>query len=141
MMSLTDAQVEGLLKSRGWNVTWTLDSQGAGSTGAGGGLTYVDQTFGVSTAGQTNPQGQGALIDWPHEVVWYAYVEGTFQRLDGGTLDLGVVRDPTYNSVNVYETFVETFESIAMRGVESLQVISSVRPNGLSAGSINTSTY
>lgn len=138
-LTLSDADVEALITSRGWSVTWLLDNQPAGSTGAGGGLAYPDQTFG--TAGSNvNPQAQGGIIDWPHTMVWYVFAEGTFQRLDGGTLDLGVVRDPTYNSVNVYETFVEVFEAIAKRGTESLQVLSNVRPNGAAAGTVGTAT-
>jgi hypothetical protein len=139
-LTLSDADVEALITSRGWAVTWTLDNQPTNAAaGPGGALAFPDQTFG--TAGATvNPQGQGALIDWPRTMVWYVFAEGTFQRLDGGTLDLGVVRDPTYNSVNVYETFVEVYEAIAKRGIESLQVLSQLRPNGAAAGTVGTAT-
>lgn len=36
---------------------------------------------------------------------------GTWIHLDGGTLDLGVVRDSVVNSKCDYPIFVETFES------------------------------
>lgn len=133
-LSLTDADVTALLQSRGVAVTWTMDSQGAGQSGfanGGSGLAYPDQTLAAL-------QGQGAILQWPTTVVWYMFAEGTFQRLDGGTLDLGVVRDSVLDSTNDYETFVETFEGIAMRGVESLQVVSQLIPNGASAGWVQT---
>jgi len=37
------------------------------------------------------------------------YAPGTVVELDAGTLDLGVVRDSTLNSLNNYQTFVEPF--------------------------------
>jgi hypothetical protein len=36
---------------------------------------------------------------------------------------------------------METFEGVAFRGVESLEVVSTVRPNGASAGTIATAGY
>ena len=71
---------------------------------------------------------------------WFIFAEGTFQFLDGGQLNLGVVRDSTLDASNNYETFIEVFESIAKRGVESLQVVSSLRPNGASAAGVLTAT-
>lgn len=129
--TLTDAQVDGLLKARGFSPVWMLDGQAAATHN---GVAFAAQGFGSQSQG-------AALLDWPHNVVWYLYAEGTFQRLDGGQLDLGVVRDSVLDSTNDYETFVENFEAVAMRGFESLEIVSALRPNGLSAGTANTSTY
>jgi hypothetical protein len=44
------------------------------------------------------------------------YAPGTFVRLDGGSLDLGIVRDSTLNASNNFQTFVETFETVCEVG-------------------------
>ena len=43
------------------------------------------------------------------------YAPGTVIELDGGTLDLGVVRDSTLNASNNYQTFVEPFVGWCVR--------------------------
>ena len=74
-------------------------------------------------------------------LVWFLFVEGTFQFLDGGRLDLGVVRDSLLDATNDFETFTETFESIAFRGLEAYQVQQTVIPNGGSGGTVAVNTY
>jgi hypothetical protein len=71
-------------------------------------------------------------------VAWLLFVTGTYQFLDGGRLDLGVVRDSTLDATNDYETFVETFEGAAFRGIEAIQVQSMVQPSGGSASTLAT---
>lgn len=129
--SITDAQLDAMLTARGITPVWLLDGQAAG---AQSGISFAAQGFGAQGAGT-------ALLDWPHTVQWFLYAEGTFQRLDGGRLDLGVVRDSILDGTNDYQTFVESFEGIALRGFESLEIISTLRPNGLSAGTVSTTTY
>jgi hypothetical protein len=58
--------------------------------------------------------------------------------LDGGTLDLGLVRDSTLNSTNDYKIFLETFEGVAKVGVESLRVTTPVILAGASAATVVT---
>ena len=53
--------------------------------------------------------------------------------LDGGTLDLGIIRDSTLVGTNDYKMFVETFEGIAKVGIESLSVTSTIQINGAAA--------
>jgi hypothetical protein len=49
--------------------------------------------------------------------VQYAiFPEGAFIHVDGGTLDLGLVRDSTLNSTNDFQIFGETFENVARIG-------------------------
>ncbi len=74
-------------------------------------------------------------------LVWFLYVEGTFQFLDGGRLDLGVVRDSLLDATNDYETFVEVFENVAFRGLECYQVQSTIKPSGGSAGTVAATSY
>jgi hypothetical protein len=75
-------------------------------------------------------QGTGAILDFPDTVVWYMYPEGSFLFLDGGTLELGIVRDSTLNNTNDYRIFGESFEQVAFVGPESLEIESTVCPTG-----------
>lgn len=47
------------------------------------------------------------------------FAPGTFVRLDGGALNLGIVRDSTLNATNDFQTFTETFEAICEVGHDS----------------------
>ena len=73
------------------------------------------------------------LNQFPNTLVWYLFAEGTFIFLDGGTLDLGIVRDSTLVGTNDYLMFLETFENVAKVGVESLKVTSTININGAAA--------
>jgi hypothetical protein len=66
------------------------------------------------------------------------FVEGEWLYLDGGILDLGLVRDSTLNAKNRYRTFMETFEGVAFKGVETLRLNMEVQPTGSTAGTIST---
>lgn len=111
--NLADAQINSWFAARKINVTWTLD----GETG---------QIFGAQDA--------GALNGFPANVIWYLFAEGTFLFLDGGTLDLGLVRDSTLNGTNDYKVFLETFEAVAKVGTESLRVTSALAIRGSATG-------
>ena len=84
--------------------------------------TGAGQIFGAQTA--------GALLEFPDTVVWYLFPEGTWLFLDGGELDLGLVRDSVLNSTNDFQIFMETFEGACMVGIESLKITSTVCPSG-----------
>lgn len=103
------AEIDGYLAARGVNATFTLDGD-------------------VFAA-----QSTGAMTEFSDTFVWYIFAEGTFLFLDGGTLDLGIIRDSTLVGTNDYKMFIETFEGIAKVGVESIQVTSTVQVNGSAA--------
>ena len=102
------AEIEGFIAARGINVTWHIDDF-------------------------TDAQGASAMNEFADTFVWYLFAEGTFLFLDGGTLDLGVIRDSTLVGTNDYKMFVETFEGVAKIGVESLKVTSTISVNGVAA--------
>lgn len=78
--------------------------------------------------------GSGAaLTGFANSFTWYLFAEGTFLFLDGGTLDLGIIRDSTLVGTNDYKMFVETFEGVAKVGVESLAITSTISVNGAAA--------
>ncbi len=81
-------------------------------------------------------QGAGALLGFPATVVFYLFAPGSFLFLDGGTLDLGIIRDSSLNATNDAEIFAESFENVARVGVQSLAVTATVAPNGAVAGTV-----
>ena len=78
-------------------------------------------------------QGAAALLEFPDSFVWYLFSEGTFLFLDGGTLDLGIIRDSSLVGTNDYKMFIETFENVAKVGIESLAITSTINVNGVAA--------
>lgn len=78
-------------------------------------------------------QGATALLEYPDTFDWYLFAEGTFLFLDGGTLDLGIIRDSSLVGTNDYKMFIETFEGIAKVGIESLRIRQTVNVNGVAA--------
>jgi hypothetical protein len=74
------------------------------------------------------------MLKYPTTVEWFLFPEGTWLFLDGGSLDLGLVRDSTLNSTNDYTLFAETFESAARVGTQSLKVLSTLVPDGSTSG-------
>jgi hypothetical protein len=111
--NLAEAEINKWFSTRAINVSWHID----GETG---------QIFGAQNA--------GALLSFPSDLIWYLFSEGTFVFLDGGVLDLGLVRDSTLNGTNDYKIFLETFEGVAKVGVESLRVTSKLAIKGSSSG-------
>jgi len=86
------------------------------------GETGQSQVFGAQSA--------GALLNFPATVTWYIFPEGSFLYLDGGVLELGLVRDSVLNSTNDFQIFGESFENVAFVGVESLRVVSTTCNSG-----------
>jgi hypothetical protein len=102
-------EIDGYLASRNVNITWSHDLN----------------VFGA--------QGVGAMTEFTDTFTWYIFAEGTFLFLDGGTLDVGIIRDSTLVGTNDYKMFIETFEGVAKVGVESLVVTSTISVNGAAA--------
>lgn len=129
-MALADSTLLRWARARNVNLSFAQESR--------------DDSAGL---GRTQPTlaadgtGTAALLDLPDVWEWFAFPEGSIQFLDGGTLDLGIVRDTRTNAVNRYETFVETFEGIAKRGTPLYAVRSTLQPTGSASGltAINSS--
>jgi len=101
-------EIDGYLAARGVNVCWSMEEY-------------------------ASAQGSGAMNEFPDTCTWYLFAEGTFLFLDGGTLDLGIIRDSTLVGTNDYKMFVETFEGVAKVGVEGIKVASTIAINGAAA--------
>jgi chemotaxis protein histidine kinase CheA len=103
------SEIDGYLSARGVVVSYSLDQNVYGA------------------------QGVGALVEFTDSFTWYLFYEGTFLFLDGGTLDLGIIRDSGLVGTNDYKMFVETFEGVAKVGIESLAITSTINVNGAAA--------
>jgi hypothetical protein len=89
---------------------------------------YIDGANGASQV--FGAQAAGALLTFPSTVRWYLFAEGSFLYLDGGVLELGLVRDSVLNATNDFQIFGESFENVAFVGVESLAVTTTVDDRG-----------
>lgn len=125
-LMVTEQEVIDLIRNCGVNPIFHLDGQGEAVEGG------VSQVFATPA--------KGAIKPFPTKMISYFFAEGMMQLLDGGRLDLGVVRDSTLDAVNDYETFVEPFEGIAFRGFTggALQLETSLCASGGTAGTVST---
>jgi hypothetical protein len=119
-LSVSDAEIQGYFTSAHLDVTWYQDARtGSGQDAEG--------------------QSAGDVADFPHNIGSISAVEGflfapgSFIFLDGGALDLGLIRDSVLNNTNDAELFAETFEGIAFVGLESVRFRSNVCPSGTSS--------
>jgi hypothetical protein len=116
-LAAADSVIESYFRARNVNVSWHLDAPG-----------FADEV------------AASELDDFPTSFDWYLYAEGAFLFLDGGTLDLGIVRDADLVSTNDYKTFTESFEGVARIGAESIRVTTTSHVAGASAGTVDTVT-
>jgi hypothetical protein len=138
VLGIADGEIESWFSMRGINLIWTIDGLQGGTYGAGS-TAITNQYFGIANAG-AQPQWPGQSADGAFMLAWLLFAEGSFQFLDGGRLDLGVVRDSQLDATNDWESFTEVFEGVAMRGLEAFQVQSMILPDGTSAAG-TTATY
>lgn len=94
------AMEEATSNLRGYGIepTWYKDTPSTGTS----------QGFADETA--------SAIDFFPVAAQVALFPEGTFLHLDGGVLELGIVRDSTLNQTNDYQVFGETFENVARIG-------------------------
>ena len=102
-------EIDGYVAARNVNLTASLDATVSGA------------------------QNTGTLNEFADSFVWYMFSEGSFLFLDGGTLDLGIIRDSSLVGTNDYKMFVETFEGIAFIGIEALKITSTISIHGVAA--------
>lgn len=131
-LALADAQIVAYFTRRNINVTFHIDGRGA-IAGAAGVPAMAGQVYGGFVEG-------GAVPAFPSSVEWFLYPEGSLLFLDGGTLDLGIVRDASLVKENAYKSFTEAWEGLANRAEESLRVVSSILANGAVSGTVDPAT-
>lgn len=108
-----EAEVTAWLASNNLDVVWYYDS----ATGAGQAFNEVQ-----ATATQNL---------FPATVVAYLFAPGTYVRLDGGTLDVGIVRDSILNGTNDLQIFSEQWVQVCQVGLESIRLELELCPTGV----------
>lgn len=105
-----------IFRALGGSVGWYYD--GASTTPAGEQMT------------QAQAGGGAAINGWPCDYRVYIFAPGTWARLDGGTLDVGIVRDSDLNSTNDLQIFAEQWVQACRLGNESIALDLTLAANG-----------
>jgi hypothetical protein len=135
-LSMTNGAIDQWFENRNINVSWTLDGRAA-IAASGSGNTAVPVMGAQAYAGLT---GTNVVPGFADQVEFPLFAEGTFVFLDGGQLDVGIVRDQALVQKNRYIQFQETFEGLYRKGIEAIRCVASVQPIGGSAGTISTAS-
>lgn len=119
--NLADNQINAWFKSRNVNATWHLDGVGP-------------------AAADLDGAGSGTAVgfEFPGTIEFGLWAEGTWLFLDGGNLDIGVIRDSSLVQTNQYKQFVESFEGVANVGCDSYWVSAAYEPTGAAAALVDT---
>jgi len=133
VFAVSDAQIAEWFAARNVAVTWHMDGIDPADWTTTPTLTVPNQAYAPITAGQVLPP-------FPDVVSTVLFAEGDWLLMDGGTLDVGVIRDSTLVGENKYQTFSEGFEMTAFRGIESLHLAMALNPTGASAATVATET-
>lgn len=112
--AVADAKIDSFFALRNIDPVWSPDMQ----------------TF---PAQPTN----AALNGWASTVTAYLYPRGTWAFLDGGELNLGLVRDSSLNETNDFQMFMETFEGAAKFGNQSWKLTMDLCPDGSAAALVD----
>lgn len=133
-LAVPDAQIDEWFRARNINITWHLDGINPAD--------LTDPTPDVVTANQLYALAAASaeVPGFPSSVNMLLYREGDWLYLDGGELDLGIVRDSVTNSENRFQTFSEEFSAVTHRGIEPLVIYMQVEPTGQSAATVSTAS-
>lgn len=131
-LAVTDAELLRWLAVRNINATFHLDGIDPAD------ITLPDPDVPVPAQFYTLLVANSPVPDFPTALSTLLFAEGDWLWLDGGTLDFGVVRDSTLNAQNRFQTFSESFETVAFRGIESLHLVIPALPTGESAATADT---
>lgn len=118
----TDAEIAAKYAESGINIVWTLDAPTA--------------AFGFAASEPLNSN----VDNFPTQLRWFMFHDGAVVFLDGGSLDLGVMRDSAVASTNRAVMFSETFEQVIFPGLEVVSVTQNVYAYGGSIGTIAPAT-
>jgi hypothetical protein len=101
---MAETAVDAFFRARGVNISWSPDYE-------------FGKTIGQPGGPLAGVQGIGPVIGYPSVARFYVHMEGSWLFLDGGSLDLGVIRDQTLVGTNDMLMFAETFENVHYHGV------------------------
>jgi hypothetical protein len=120
-MAMTEADIAGELRRRDIEPVFYTDPKLAGAdisdftkmmkTVYGSGATTVQALL--------NASGATAALGAVNVIIG---APGAIIEMDGGTLDLGLVRDSVLNGTNDYQIFMEEWLGLCNRGIEMLEL-------------------
>jgi hypothetical protein len=130
VLALTDQEIVSWFRARNVNPTFHLDGIDPAD------LTVPEPDVPVPAQFYTLLAANSPVPDFPSALSTLLFAEGDWLWLDGGTLDVGVVRDSTLVGQNRFQMFSEGFEFAAFRGIESIHLIIPASPTGASAATV-----
>lgn len=131
-LAISDEQIEEWFRRRNINITYHLDGiDPADITAPDPDIVVPNQLYSVAAANTEVPEFKDAVST-------LLFREGDWKYLDGGELNMGIVRDSVLNSENRFQTFKEEFGTGAHRGIESLHLVYQLSPTGASAATRDT---
>lgn len=133
-LAVTDAEIAAWFTARNVRITWHLDGIDPAD------ITTPDPDIPVPAQFYTTLATGSPVPGFPDAVSTLLFREGDWLHLDGGTLDLGTVRDSTLNGQNRFQTFSENWEGLAFRGIETFQLVMRLNPTGASAATVSTAS-
>lgn len=137
-LATADSRLEQWLAARGITPVWTPDGRLASDQPAGTG-TGEELTLTTPVSQRYTPIiGSATMPTFPAKVEYLLYPEGAFVYLDGGSLDIGVVRDEALVKTNRYIEMRESFEGVVRKGVEAVRGLTEIKVRGGSAAAIST---
>jgi hypothetical protein len=127
-LNVSDARIDSFFTDMHVIPTWYADSRTGGN-----------QVFGGQAASDLGnyPGGGGGIT----KIESFMFAEGSWLFLNGGVLELGIVRDSSLNAVNNCQFFSESFESAAFVGLESQKLTTTVCASGIVPSASSSSAY
>jgi hypothetical protein len=131
-MGVADAMITDWFQRRNVNVTYHLDGIDPAD------ITVTDPDIVIPNQAYTLAAANTEVPGFKDVVSTLLFREGDWKYLDGGELNLGMVRDSTLNAQNRFQLFREEFGNPAHRGIESVHFVYQLQPNGTSAATVST---
>ena len=116
-----------------------MDALKEGTYGNGGSA-IPDQWFPKATPGET-PQWPGQFTNGAFVLSWLLFVTGTFQFLDGGRLDLGVVRHSVLTRPMTMRLFWSCSRASRSEGTSAIRFRARSSRTAVDAGTIAVDGY
>lgn len=134
-MGVADTMITDWFQRRNINLTFHLDGiDPADITTPDPDIVVPNQAYTTAAAGTEIPGFKNAVST-------LLFREGDWKYLDGGELNLGMVRDSVLNANNRFQVFREEFGNPAHRGIESLHLVYQLEPTGQSAATRDTNAF
>jgi hypothetical protein len=126
-LAVADELIMDWYRRRNINPTFHLDGiNPADITTPDPDIVVPQQSYSLAAAGTEVPNYIGTVST-------LIFREGDWKYLDGGELNMGLVRDSTLNANNRFQTFREEFGTAAHRGIESVHLVHQLQVTGQSA--------